>query len=68
MMSQSAGTRMTDHSMNSICLHKPPKPPQHTDFFPLGKGIREDIARRFPVYPLDFTDGRWPGALLELSL
>ncbi|XP_020933220.1 sodium bicarbonate transporter-like protein 11 isoform X6 [Sus scrofa] len=57
MMSQSAGTRMTDHSMNSICLHKPPKPPQHTDFFPLGKGIREDIARRFPVYPLDFTDG-----------
>lgn len=25
MMSQSAGTRMTDHSMNSICLHKPPK-------------------------------------------
>lgn len=26
----------------------------------MGKGIREDIARRFPVYPLDFTDGRWP--------
>lgn len=23
----------------------------------MGKGIWEDIARRFPVYPLDFTDG-----------
>lgn len=26
----------------------------------MGKGIWEDIARRFPVYPLDFTDGMWP--------
>ncbi|XP_016067430.1 PREDICTED: sodium bicarbonate transporter-like protein 11 [Miniopterus natalensis] len=30
---------------------------QRKDFFPVGKGIREDFARRFPVYPLDFTDG-----------
>ena len=34
----------------------------------MGRGIWEDIARRFPVYPLDFTDGKWPVALLELSL
>uniref|UniRef100_A0A8C8WH79 Solute carrier family 4 member 11 n=1 Tax=Panthera leo TaxID=9689 RepID=A0A8C8WH79_PANLE len=33
------------------------QPPKHKDFLPMGKGIREDIARRFPVYPLDFTDG-----------
>lgn len=26
----------------------------------MGKGIWEDIARRFPVYPLDFTDGTLP--------
>ncbi|XP_044537732.1 sodium bicarbonate transporter-like protein 11 [Gracilinanus agilis] len=26
-------------------------------FLKLGKGIMEDIARRFPVYTLDFTDG-----------
>lgn len=26
----------------------------------MGKGIWEDIARRFPMYPLDFTDGKWP--------
>uniref|UniRef100_A0A452EWG2 Solute carrier family 4 member 11 n=1 Tax=Capra hircus TaxID=9925 RepID=A0A452EWG2_CAPHI len=33
------------------------QPPQQKDFLPMGKGIQEDIARRFPVYPLDFTDG-----------
>uniref|UniRef100_A0A673U6U4 Solute carrier family 4 member 11 n=1 Tax=Suricata suricatta TaxID=37032 RepID=A0A673U6U4_SURSU len=33
------------------------QPLEHKDFLPVGKGIREDIARRFPVYPLDFTDG-----------
>ncbi|EHH19876.1 hypothetical protein EGK_02613 [Macaca mulatta] len=32
-------------------------PPKCKDFVPFGKGIREDIARRFPLYPLDFTDG-----------
>ncbi|KAM9248114.1 solute carrier family 4 member 11 isoform 1-T1 [Dugong dugon] len=33
------------------------KPLQRKDFLSLGKGIRDDIARRFPVYPLDFTEG-----------
>nr|XP_008116041.1 PREDICTED: sodium bicarbonate transporter-like protein 11 [Anolis carolinensis] len=27
------------------------------EFFNVGKGIFDDIARRFPVYALDFTDG-----------
>ncbi|NWS36512.1 S4A11 protein, partial [Polioptila caerulea] len=27
------------------------------DFLNIGKGISDDIARRFPVYALDFTDG-----------
>ncbi|NXU41687.1 S4A11 protein, partial [Drymodes brunneopygia] len=27
------------------------------DFLSVGKGISDDIARRFPVYALDFTDG-----------
>lgn len=44
------------------------QPLRHKDFLPIGRGIREDIARRFPVYPLDFTDGKWPMALLELGL
>ncbi|XP_014437791.1 sodium bicarbonate transporter-like protein 11 isoform X2 [Tupaia chinensis] len=34
-----------------------PQPPKCKDFIPFGKGIQEDIGRRFPVYPLDFTDG-----------
>ncbi|XP_020738547.1 solute carrier family 4 member 11 isoform X7 [Odocoileus virginianus] len=46
-----------DYSMSSICLFRHPQPPQQKDFLPMGKGIQEDIARRFPVYPLDFTDG-----------
>jgi len=27
------------------------------EFLNVGKGISDDIARRFPVYALDFTDG-----------
>ncbi|XP_017197226.2 solute carrier family 4 member 11 isoform X2 [Oryctolagus cuniculus] len=46
-----------DHSMVSLQLHKHPKPPKCKDFVPFGKGIWEDMERRFPVYPLDFTDG-----------
>ncbi|XP_065775707.1 solute carrier family 4 member 11 isoform X4 [Muntiacus reevesi] len=46
-----------DYSTSSICLVRHPQPPQQKDFLPMGKGIQEDIARRFPVYPLDFTDG-----------
>ncbi|XP_074086193.1 solute carrier family 4 member 11 isoform X2 [Macrotis lagotis] len=30
---------------------------QCNNFLQLGKGIMEDISRRFPVYALDFTDG-----------
>ncbi|XP_062992138.1 solute carrier family 4 member 11 [Elgaria multicarinata webbii] len=40
-----------DHKTQS---HKPLK--LH-EFFNVGKGIFDDIARRFPVYALDFTDG-----------
>ncbi|KAF6089384.1 solute carrier family 4 member 11 [Phyllostomus discolor] len=43
---------------SSISLQRPAK--QHLkskDFLRVGKGIREDFACRFPVYPLDFTDG-----------
>ncbi|CAN2388354.1 active borate transmembrane transporter activity [Pristimantis euphronides] len=39
------------HKVNS---HKPLK---LQEFFNVGKGIFDDIARRLPVYPLDFTDG-----------
>nr|XP_031530903.1 sodium bicarbonate transporter-like protein 11 isoform X3 [Vicugna pacos] len=42
---------------STIYTHRSSQPPQHTDFLPVGKGIREDIARRLSVYPLDFTDG-----------
>ncbi|KAM4708133.1 solute carrier family 4 member 11 isoform 3-T3 [Discoglossus pictus] len=31
-------------------------PRQLQEFFNVGKGIFDDIARRLPVYPLDFTD------------
>lgn len=44
------------------------QPVQHKDFFPVGKGIREDFARRFPVYSLDFTDGTWSGSHPRLCL
>ncbi|XP_062058279.1 solute carrier family 4 member 11 [Lepus europaeus] len=46
-----------EHSMVSLQLHKHPKPPKCKDFVPFGRGIWEDMERRFPVYPLDFTDG-----------
>ncbi|XP_063165670.1 solute carrier family 4 member 11 isoform X2 [Candoia aspera] len=36
------------HSSKPLKLH---------EFFNVGKGIFDDIARRFPVYALDFTDG-----------
>ncbi|NXF36269.1 S4A11 protein, partial [Nyctibius bracteatus] len=34
-----------------------PKPLQLHEFLNVGKGISDDIARRLPVYALDFTDG-----------
>ncbi|XP_055288435.1 solute carrier family 4 member 11 isoform X2 [Moschus berezovskii] len=46
-----------DYSTSSICIFGRSQPPWQKDFLPMGKGIQEDIARRFPVYPLDFTDG-----------
>ncbi|XP_023076016.1 sodium bicarbonate transporter-like protein 11 isoform X1 [Piliocolobus tephrosceles] len=49
--------RMKEHSTVSFPTHRHPEPPKCKDFVPFGKGIREDIARRFPLYPLDFTDG-----------
>ncbi|OCT96579.1 hypothetical protein XELAEV_18008785mg [Xenopus laevis] len=33
------------------------KPLKLNEFFNVGKGIFDDIARRLPVYPMDFTDG-----------
>uniref|UniRef100_A0A8C8VI04 Solute carrier family 4 member 11 n=1 Tax=Pelusios castaneus TaxID=367368 RepID=A0A8C8VI04_9SAUR len=33
------------------------RPSSLHEFFNVGKGIFDDIARRFPVYALDFTDG-----------
>ncbi|KAB0391422.1 hypothetical protein E2I00_018340, partial [Balaenoptera physalus] len=56
VMSHCPSISMKDYSMSSVCTHRPPQPPRHKDFLPMGRGIREDIARRFPVYPLDFTD------------
>ncbi|XP_045384932.1 solute carrier family 4 member 11 isoform X3 [Lemur catta] len=57
MASQCPVTRTKDHSVVSFHGHRHPKPLKCKDFVPFGKGIREDIARRFPLYPLDFTDG-----------
>ncbi|XP_058419098.1 solute carrier family 4 member 11 isoform X1 [Diceros bicornis minor] len=57
MVSQCPTPGVTGYHMNSICTHRAPQPLKHKDFLPVGKGIWEDIARRFPVYPLDFTDG-----------
>ncbi|NXS88149.1 S4A11 protein, partial [Erpornis zantholeuca] len=37
--------------------HALPSSLQLHDFLNIGKGISDDIARRFPVYALDFTDG-----------
>ncbi|XP_028734413.1 sodium bicarbonate transporter-like protein 11 isoform X1 [Peromyscus leucopus] len=49
--------RAKGHSMSSLHTHKHHQPPKCKDFFPFGKGIWVDITHRFPVYPLDFTDG-----------
>uniref|UniRef100_A0A8C0GVL2 Solute carrier family 4 member 11 n=1 Tax=Chelonoidis abingdonii TaxID=106734 RepID=A0A8C0GVL2_CHEAB len=40
--------KLTHHFLPFFQLH---------EFFNVGKGIFDDIARRFPVYALDFTDG-----------
>uniref|UniRef100_A0A2K5D6E7 Solute carrier family 4 member 11 n=1 Tax=Aotus nancymaae TaxID=37293 RepID=A0A2K5D6E7_AOTNA len=49
--------RTKEHSTVSLSAHRHQEPPKCKDFVPFGKGIREDVARRFPLYPLDFTDG-----------
>ncbi|KAM3613402.1 uncharacterized protein V6R79_025448 [Siganus canaliculatus] len=33
------------------------KPPKCRDFFRFGKGVFDDLRRRLPLYPSDFTDG-----------
>ncbi|XP_040030704.2 solute carrier family 4 member 11 isoform X1 [Gasterosteus aculeatus] len=33
------------------------KPLQFKDFFRVGKGVYDDLRRRLPLYPSDFTDG-----------
>ncbi|XP_033617106.1 sodium bicarbonate transporter-like protein 11 isoform X4 [Fukomys damarensis] len=48
--------RANGHGRGSSHAHRHPQPPKCKDFIPFGRGIREDIMRRFPVYPLDFTD------------
>ncbi|XP_046535807.1 solute carrier family 4 member 11 isoform X2 [Equus quagga] len=57
MVSQCPTASTRGYHVSSICTHRALQPPQHKDFLPVGKGIWEDIARRFPMYPLDFTDG-----------
>ncbi|KAK2510063.1 hypothetical protein MC885_000457 [Smutsia gigantea] len=57
MVSHHLTPSMKGYAMSSVCIHRHLQPPRHKDFLPVGKGIREDIARRFPVYALDFTDG-----------
>ncbi|XP_010350108.1 solute carrier family 4 member 11 isoform X5 [Saimiri boliviensis] len=49
--------KMKEHSTVSLPAYRHREPPKCKDFVPFGKGIREDVARRFPLYPLDFTDG-----------
>ncbi|XP_004634378.2 sodium bicarbonate transporter-like protein 11 isoform X1 [Octodon degus] len=49
--------RANGHGRGSFHAHRHPQPPQCKDFFPFGRGIREDIVRRFSVYSQDFTDG-----------
>ncbi|KAI5246370.1 Sodium Bicarbonate Transporter-Like Protein 11 [Manis pentadactyla] len=57
MVSHHLTPSMKGYAMSSVCIHRHLQPLRHKDFLPVGKGIREDIARRFPVYALDFTDG-----------
>ncbi|KAM5246511.1 solute carrier family 4 member 11 [Ctenodactylus gundi] len=45
------------HRRSSSPTYRQSQPPKCRDFFPFGKGIWEDMLRRFPMYPLDFTDG-----------
>ncbi|XP_036085478.1 sodium bicarbonate transporter-like protein 11 isoform X3 [Rousettus aegyptiacus] len=47
----------TSHRKSCVSIQRHHQPLQLKDLLPVGKGIWEDIARRFPVYPLDFTDG-----------
>ncbi|KAG9461567.1 hypothetical protein GDO78_016397 [Eleutherodactylus coqui] len=42
-------------AVNALLLFLPSL--QLQEFLNVGKGIFDDIARRLPVYPLDFTDG-----------
>nr|XP_038034277.1 sodium bicarbonate transporter-like protein 11 isoform X6 [Anas platyrhynchos] len=44
-------------AMNDGHKSHSPKPLKLHEFLNVGKGISDDIARRFPVYALDFTDG-----------
>ncbi|XP_007958187.1 sodium bicarbonate transporter-like protein 11 [Orycteropus afer afer] len=54
MVSQHRRKSSIKHFSTYSISHKSLK---HKDFLSVGKGIRDDIARRFPVYALDFTDG-----------
>ncbi|KAM5219835.1 solute carrier family 4 member 11 isoform 4-T4 [Hipposideros larvatus] len=56
-MDQGMTPSIKNYSISSICIQSSHQPLQHKDFFSVAKGIREDFARRFPVYSLDFTDG-----------
>ncbi|XP_066093176.1 solute carrier family 4 member 11 isoform X1 [Saccopteryx bilineata] len=57
--SKAPTSKRKKYSKNSIYSQITPKSQslQPRDFLAVGKGIREDFARRFPVYTLDFTDG-----------
>ncbi|XP_037003738.2 solute carrier family 4 member 11 isoform X3 [Artibeus jamaicensis] len=56
-MNQALPPNVNKYNRSSICLPRPHPHLHPKDFLPVGKGIREDFARRFPVYALDFTDG-----------
>ncbi|NWZ96321.1 S4A11 protein, partial [Nesospiza acunhae] len=52
--------RLGQHLCHALVLYTDTALPsflQLHDFLSIGKGISDDIARRFPVYALDFTDG-----------
>ncbi|XP_049725215.1 solute carrier family 4 member 11 isoform X1 [Elephas maximus indicus] len=56
LTSASQRRRKSSAKYHSTCSFSH-KPLQCKDFLSVGKGIWDDIARRFPVYPLDFTEG-----------
>ncbi|XP_036273867.1 solute carrier family 4 member 11 isoform X2 [Pipistrellus kuhlii] len=56
MMGQGPNLYSLSYSRHSS-FQKSHHPLQRSDFLRVGKGIREDLARRFAVYALDFTDG-----------